>query len=184
MELDPGEIELIIDPRQAFGTGHHATTQMLIEWLEDLIEGGERVLDVGTGSGILAMVALRLGAASAVAIDSDPTAIDCAREYAAMNGFGPRLALHTAALETVGGVHAQPVDLVLANLDRRTLVESGRSLRPHLRQGTRILLSGVLVEDLVEIASMVGSMGGTVSRVSRREGWLALDARVGVAREG
>src|SRR5262249_36216444 len=57
-----GEIELVIDPKRAFGSGHHATTQLLIEFLEDGIRGGERVLDVGTGSGILAMTALRLGA--------------------------------------------------------------------------------------------------------------------------
>src|SRR6185436_6751191 len=66
--LDPGQIELILDPKQAFGTGHHATTRLLLEWLEDLIRGGERLLDVGTGSGILAMAALRLGATSALAI--------------------------------------------------------------------------------------------------------------------
>src|SRR4029453_18685230 len=87
--LEAGRIEIVLDPKQAFGTGHHATTSLLLEWLEEDIRGGEWVLDVGTGSGLLAMVALRLGAARAVGVDHDPEAIDCAREYAAANGFGP-----------------------------------------------------------------------------------------------
>src|SRR6185295_16317831 len=77
--LQDHDIEIVLDPRQAFGTGHHATTRMLLEWLEDLIGGGESVLDVGTGSGILSMVALRLGASSALGVECDPVAVDCAR---------------------------------------------------------------------------------------------------------
>ena len=86
--LKAGDVELVLDPKQAFGTGHHATTQLLLEWLEAHIHGGESVLDVGTGSGILAMVALRLGAASAWGIDHDPVAVECAHGYAIENGFG------------------------------------------------------------------------------------------------
>ena len=71
-------IELVIDPKRAFGTGYHATTQLVVEWLEAHIRGGERVLDVGTGSAILAMTAIRLGAASALGIDNDPVAVECA----------------------------------------------------------------------------------------------------------
>src|SRR5690349_4454880 len=66
--VGPEDVVLVLDPKQAFGTGHHATTQLLLEWLQDHVRGGERVLDVGTGSGILAMAALRLGARSAVGI--------------------------------------------------------------------------------------------------------------------
>ena len=183
VEVEPGTIELVIDPRQAFGTGHHATTQLLIELLEDRIGGGERVLDVGTGSGLLAMVALRLGAVSAVAIDQDPVAINCAREYAAINGFGPELALQTATLAGAGELQAGPFDLVLANLDRRTLLESGGVFISYLQQGARLLLSGVLEEDQVEIASMVKDGGGMVARVTEREGWVALDVVVPVSCE-
>ena len=119
MEPIEEQIEIVLDPKQAFGTGHHATTSLLLEWLEEDIRGGESVLDVGTGSGLLAMVALRLGASRAVGVDHDPEAIDCAREYAAANGFGPELALQcgtvTAGLTTY--------DVVLANLDRGTLLD-------------------------------------------------------------
>ncbi len=83
-EAPPDAVELVIDPRRAFGSGYHATTQLLAEWLEGEVRGGEHVLDVGTGSGILAMVSLRLGAACALGIDNDPVAIECARDYAAV----------------------------------------------------------------------------------------------------
>jgi ribosomal protein L11 methyltransferase len=95
-------IELVLDPKRAFGTGYHETTQLVIEWLEDHIEGGERILDIGTGSGILSMVAIRLGAASALGIDTDTVALDCARQYATENGFGKELVFRVASFEILG----------------------------------------------------------------------------------
>ena len=173
--VEPGGIELILDPKQAFGTGHHATTRLLLEWLEELIRGGERVLDVGTGSGILAMAAVRLGAASAIGIDNDPVAIDCARGYADLNGFGPELELRTATLSELSGEESRHVTLVLANLDRRTLLDSVRLLAPYLERGARLLLSGLLTEDRAEIASAFATVGGSVQASREAEGWLALE---------
>ncbi|MGC4054396.1 MAG: 50S ribosomal protein L11 methyltransferase [Paludibaculum sp.] len=89
--MNAGEVELIIDPKQAFGTGHHATTQLLIEWLQQVVRPDDRVLDVGTGSGNpCGMVALRVGATEALGLDFDAVAVDCAREYAQVNGFDGR----------------------------------------------------------------------------------------------
>jgi ribosomal protein L11 methyltransferase len=99
--LQAQDIEIVLDPKQAFGTGHHATTRMLLEWLEDLVHGGESVLDVGAGSGILAMAALRLVAASALGVECDPVAVDCARDYATENGFGDGLEFRCGMLEEV-----------------------------------------------------------------------------------
>ncbi len=174
--LNPGEIELIIDPKQAFGTGHHATTQLLIEWLQQIVKPGDRVLDVGTGSGVLAMVALRLGAAAAVGVDFDAVAIDCAREYAQVNGFDGRLTL------AVGPAQAQqPHDtfeptLVLANLDRQTLLAAAESLCAYASGGARLLLSGLLVEQRAEIESAYAARGVYVKAFRERDGWLALEA--------
>lgn len=172
VELATGDIELVLDPKQAFGTGHHATTALLLGWLEERIRGGESVLDVGTGSGILAMAALRLGAKSALGIDHDPVAIACAREYAAVNRFGPELNLLVATLEDVGSA---PADLVLANLDRATLLGSARHFEPWLRRGARVLVSGILPEDRPDLASAFAEAGGVIIASAEREGWLALE---------
>jgi ribosomal protein L11 methyltransferase len=171
--LRPGDIELILDPKQAFGTGHHATTYLLIQWLEEIVLGGERVLDVGTGSGILAMVALRLGAQSALGIDCDPVAIDCAKEYAEINGFGPELELSTGFLEDCGLLR---FDVILANLDRRMLLESAgmliRLLNPRSTFST-LLVSGLMPEDRDAISAAFASEGSLLD-CRERQGWLAL----------
>lgn len=182
--LQPGEIELLLDPKQAFGTGHHATTRLLIEWLEDLIHGGERVLDLGTGSGILAMVALRLGAASALGIDCDPVAIDCASGYAEANGFGSELDLRVATLQDLPQTRDRPFDLILANLDRKTLLDSMEWFRSSLQRGARLLLSGILAEDRADIAVAFDRIGGVVRAQREREGWLALEVVVPESCEG
>lgn len=181
VEVASDDVELVLDPKQAFGTGHHATTALLLEWLQAVIRGGEAVLDVGTGSGILAMAALRLGARSALGIDHDPVAIEYAREYAAVNKFGPELDLKVATLETIGKV---PADLVLANLDRKTLLASARSLAPILKQGGRLLVSGILPEDRADIAAAFADTGASVAGSRERNGWLALELMIAESCEG
>jgi ribosomal protein L11 methyltransferase len=169
------DIELIIDQKQAFGTGHHATTQLLLESLEDVIRGGERVLDIGTGSGILAMAALRLGAARAVGIDHDPVAIVCALESAQANQFSDELELRTATLVELNQQERHQCNLVLANLDRRTILDSLRELSLLLQGGARLLLSGLLVEDRAEIADAFGGIGAVVHASRERDSWVALE---------
>jgi ribosomal protein L11 methyltransferase len=169
--VSPGDVEIILDPKQAFGTGHHATTQLLLEWLEGHIHGGERVLDVGTGSGILAMVALKLGAGAAWGIDHDPVAIECAHGYAVENGFGAELTLDTSALMTVP---AEDFDLVLANLDRRTLLQLRDSLARCLHKSGRLIVSGVLSGDRTDIVEAFTRGGGTLAEEHARDGWLSL----------
>ena len=119
VNISPDAIEIILDPKQAFGTGHHATTHLLLEWLEEVIRGKERVLDVGTGSGILAMVAMKLGATFALGIDHDSIAIDCAKAYAESNNFDENLEFKVQDLKIWA---TKPFDIILANLDRRTLL--------------------------------------------------------------
>ncbi|MBH0200240.1 MAG: 50S ribosomal protein L11 methyltransferase [Nitrospira sp.] len=169
--LSAGQFEIILDPKQAFGTGHHATTRMLLEWLEDIVQGGESVLDVGTGSGILAMAALRLGAGQAVGLDHDPVAIECAQGYAVLNRFGAELSLHCSELDGLPG--PQWFDLVLANLDRQSLCRLASQLAG--RTGTRLLVSGLLVDQREEVAAALASAGLYPGRQRESEGWLAVE---------
>jgi ribosomal protein L11 methyltransferase len=163
-----GQIEIILDPKRAFGTGHHATTRMLLEWLEEVIHGGESVLDVGTGSGILAMAAVRLGAARAVGMDHDADAVECAREYAAVNGFGPELALQCGTL-----TEERLYDCVLANLDRQTLLQLAAPLAAST--GRILLTSGVLTDQRQEIADAFARLDLYEKRVREQDGWLAIE---------
>lgn len=173
--LRPSEIEIVLDPKQAFGTGHHATTRMLLEWLQDDIRGGETVLDVGTGSGILAMAALRLGAARALGVECDSVAIECAREYAENNGFGQNLELVCGTLEDVTRSGRPQIDLVLANLDRQTLLQLAEELAIYGCAGARVLLSGLLVDQQAEIVERFSRLGLALSRRREQDGWVALE---------
>lgn len=174
--LNPDEIELIIDPKQAFGTGHHATTQLLIEWLQQVVTPSDRVLDVGTGSGVLAMVALRLGAAEALGVDFDAVAIECARDYAQVNGFDGRLTLAVGEAQAQTAQDQFAPTLVLANLDRQTLLIAADRLCGYASGGARLLLSGLLVEQRAEIEAAYAAHGVYVKAARERDGWIALEA--------
>jgi ribosomal protein L11 methyltransferase len=165
-------IELVIDPKRAFGSGYHVTTQLLIEMLEERVLSSQRMLDIGTGSGVLAMVALRLGAAAAVGIDIDPIAIDCARENAVLNGFGNELQLLTGALDELG---PECFELIVANLDRNTFLKIGRLLGRHMKAGGIALLSGLQPEDLQDVALVLAESGGNVRKRNKRDEWIAVE---------
>lgn len=167
-------IELVIDPKRAFGTGYHATTQLVIEWLESHLHGGEQILDIGTGSGILSMAAIRLGAASALAIDNDPVAIECAREYSHVNGFGPELRLEVASFKDI---EPQEYDVVVANLDIRTMPLLCPRLPTLLKPCGAACLSGLQLQDFAEIAESLAKAGIEIVERTSRDDWLALSIR-------
>lgn len=167
-------IELVLDPRRAFGTGYHATTRMVIEWLEENIQGGEAVLDIGTGSGILSMVALRLNAASALAVDIDAAALECAREYAEVNGFGPELEFRAASFEDLASAG---YDTILANLDGRALPSLCRHMSRLMKPGGIACFSGLQHQDYEEIAGALSRAGIRIAAHRQRDDWLALELK-------
>ena len=171
--IPQGGIELILDPKQAFGTGHHATTQLLIEWLDELIEGGEEILDVGTGSGILAMVALRCGARSALGIEPDLVALECAERYAKENGFSNELVLQRSSLDEL--CTDRVFNVILANLDKRTILSSCHAFTKFsASSGSVLLLSGILSSDRLEIRDALAKAGWSTATERARDGWIAM----------
>jgi ribosomal protein L11 methyltransferase len=167
-------IELVIDPKRAFGTGHHETTRLVAEWLESHISGNERVLDIGTGTGILAMVALRLGANSALGLDSDPVALECARELAEANGFGAELDLRLGSFEDLG---EDGFDVVVANLDIKTLPRLSAALPKLLKGCGSACLSGLMRQDYDVVEEALSKAGMRISARMQRAEWLALEVK-------
>ncbi|TKB60402.1 MAG: 50S ribosomal protein L11 methyltransferase [Nitrospira sp.] len=172
--LGPQDIEIVLDPKQAFGTGHHATTRMLLEWLQTDIRGGEHILDVGAGSAILAMAAVKLGAASAIGVEIDSVAVDCAKEYVELNGLADRIEVLCGTLADLPQGRRTTADLVLANLDRQTVLNLADDLACSALGGVSILVSGILVEQQTEIMDRLSSLGLACLERREDEGWVAM----------
>jgi len=171
---------LWMDPGRAFGTGLHSTTRLVAQALQkraDVLRGA-RVFDVGTGSGVLALVALLLGASSAVAVDNDPEVLDVALENAERNGLGPQLEVSATPLADVTGTF--PV--VVANIRATTLVEMTTDLRNRLTSDGVLILSGILASEEREVIEAFTADGFVVEEVTHRgEGedhWVAIAVRL------
>lgn len=139
---------LEIDPEMAFGTGTHATTRLTLMRLEESIAGGESVLDVGTGTGILAIAAIKLGAAYCIALDVDPIAVETAQRNAYKNDVADHIAFYTG---TVDALLPRCFDRIVANIQRSVLLPMLVELENRLSCGGQLILSGLLVEEENEI---------------------------------
>jgi len=164
---DPNAINLVLDPGLAFGTGSHPSTRLCLQWLEQAIHGGERVLDYGCGSGILAIAALRLGAGAALGVDVDPLALVAAQANARRNRSGARF----VNTETAPDFKA---DLVVANILANPLILLAPLLAGYAGAGARIALSGILQAQADEV--MAAYAPWFTMRVSGRDGdWVLLE---------
>lgn len=163
---DPEAISLILDPGMAFGTGSHPTTRLCLEWLEREVKGGERVLDYGCGSGILAIAAGKLGAASVSGVDIDPQAVEAARSNAERNQV---VAFFADSAEPVAGEY----DLVVANILSNPLRVLAPAICAHVRSGGRLALSGILREQAEEIIGIY-SQWLPMQVADVREDWVCL----------
>ena len=165
--LAADQVELVIDPGQAFGTGSHASTSLALESVvaaSSELGPSTRVLDIGTGTGILALAALRLGAGSAVGFDLDPLAAPEACRWAARNGLADRFCAFTGGIESLREVR---FDWVLANLLRRELLPIAAALASRVSSSGRVVLSGLLASDCGEVEATLGPLGFT-KRFERR----------------
>jgi ribosomal protein L11 methyltransferase len=173
---------LVVDPGQAFGTGGHASTRLALGWIDALPDAalrGARVLDAGTGSGVLALAALQLGAESAVGFDLDPVAVREARSNAAANGLSHRARFFTGPVAALAAPPAPRFDLVLANLLRSEVLPILPDLARRLRPGGHAVLSGLLVSELAEMTAALAREGLRVAGTREEhdaagDSWLGL----------
>jgi ribosomal protein L11 methyltransferase len=169
--LGPGEVAITLDPGMAFGTGLHPTTRGCLHLLQGVSPMPANVLDVGCGSGILALAALRLGAERAVGLDTDPLAVTATGENAARNGLGDRV---TAV---AGSLPASPEarhPLVLANLVAAVLIELAPRLAAHLAPGGVLLASGIIEPRAAEVINAMRAVGLTVTDRRDDGEWVSL----------
>ncbi len=166
---DAAALRVVLDPGMAFGTGEHPTTALCLEWLAREGEvAGIEVLDYGSGSGILALAALRLGARRAYAVDCDETALAVTRENAAKNDLGSRLI--TATPEAFGVAR---VDVILANLLLKPLLELAPRFADLLGPGGRLVMSGILAEQVPPCVAAYGKWFGVAPAILSGE-WALL----------
>ncbi len=149
--VPPGTIEIIIDPKMSFGTGHHETTRLTIELLEHRLKAGMSVLDVGTGTGILAIVAAKLGASRVCGIDIDPDAYQSSIENAVQNNVQDIVSLYLGKINEIPELHRQSFNIVVANIDRSNILNMLDLLQRKLKAGGMLILSGILESDLGEV---------------------------------
>jgi ribosomal protein L11 methyltransferase len=172
----PDDFVIAMDPGMAFGTGLHPTTRLCLAGLEPLADdgtlAGARVLDVGCGSGILAIAAVRLGAATAFGVDTDPIAIEATLANARRNGLVRRLRAREGSLPADGG----PFDVVLANLIAGVLVPIAPLLRAAVREGGTLLASGIFIDREAEVVAAFRAAGLVVTARAAEGDWVALEA--------
>ena len=173
VEEDADDLVVRLEPGMAFGSGDHGSTRGMLRLLEDRLRPGDRVLDAGTGSGILAIAAVRLGAERVIGVDADAEVLPVARENLERNGVADRVRLAQATVDTSFLALLAPVryDLVAANLTARTLRPLLRPLVDRLARGGALLVGGILEEEAPGFRSAARAAGWEVAADDRDGGW-------------
>jgi ribosomal protein L11 methyltransferase len=166
---------LTIDPKMSFGTAHHATTQLMLQLMAEVVPAGHwtdgRVLDVGTGTGILAVAAARLGAASVTGVDVEARAIDNASENATVNDVADRLSLHHGSIEAAPD--GATYDVLLGNIHRKVLLDMMPQIADRLRPGGMAMLSGLFPSHQEEMTAAAAEHGLAWVDGATANGWWA-----------
>lgn len=161
--------EIIINPKMSFGTGHHSTTQLVMMGMQQIDFGGKRVLDFGTGTGILAILASMLGASEVLAIDNDNWSYENAQENVDRNDQSS-INVQLAVLDAV----SDSFDIILANINRHILLEYMHKMRTLLKPTGQILMSGLLEADADIIINAALGVGFSDPKISTRSGWIVI----------
>ena len=167
-EYDTNRVKLILDPGLAFGTGGHETTSLCLETLDEKITGDERVLDIGTGSGILAIAALKLGAASAEGVDIDPVAVRTAGENAALNGVADKL---TVLVGDLSDKASGQYDVVVANIVANAIISLSPAVPALMKPHGYFIASGIIDTRKDEVVAALNAAGLKVQAIREKRGW-------------
>lgn len=170
-ELGPGQLGIRLDPGQAFGTGHHETTRLCLMALDELVAEGASVLDIGTGSGVLAIAAVLLGASAVRAFDIDPIAAEVAVANCETNGVSAAV---TISAGTVGVSHEGRYDLVVANISTDANIRLGPTFAAVLHPGGHAVLSGILSDDAERVKDALRAHGLSFVEMREERDWCLL----------
>ncbi|HSM34845.1 MAG TPA: 50S ribosomal protein L11 methyltransferase [Longimicrobiales bacterium] len=167
----PGDLTIAIEPGMAFGTGEHATTRGALRHLESAVRPGSHVLDAGTGSGVLAIAAARLGARLVTAVDLDPTAVDVTRANASANGVDG--VVRAAVRDVDGGFLAEagPFDVIVANILSGVLAPLLPALRTGLSPAGALIVAGILEEEAADFLTAADAAGLAAASEDLEDGW-------------
>jgi len=172
----PGEIIIRLDPGMAFGTGLHPTTQMCLAALEELVRPQTQVLDLGTGSGILAIAAAKLGAVCVLAVDNDPVAVETAQGNVATNDVQETINLMCGSLADV----SESYDLVVVNILAKVIVEMAQQgLAKRVRSGGKLIAAGILADQEPKVVAALQREGLTLVEQHQTKDWVCLVAERG-----
>jgi len=165
----PGETVVSLDPGMAFGTGQHPTTRMCIQGLQDRMKPGDYVLDLGSGSGILAIVAIALGAKSVLATDTEEQAVQASAENAALNNMQDSIAVRPGSMEAVG--NDGPFDLILANINAAAVSSLAAAMASEMKPGAWLFAGGVINEREAMARAALEAAGLRIERVMSEGDW-------------
>jgi ribosomal protein L11 methyltransferase len=165
------EIVLTVDPKMSFGTGEHQSTKLVLQLLEKYVSKGIKVLDVGSGTGILSIAAVKLGAVKAVAVDFDEICLDNCKENCDVNDVNDAVQVITGEIDDV---NENDFDLILANIHKNVLLEIAEKIKARLKPKGKVILAGLLSSDQKEIEVKYHSLGFGTEQIAQMDEWMAV----------
>ncbi len=171
----PNQIIITIDPKMSFGTGEHATTKLALRFIEKYLKGNEKVLDVGSGSGVLAISSVMLGASSALGIDNDEWCLLNGNENVKANNLEGKVEIRLVEIQQI---EEKDFDLVVANINKHILLEIGRFIRQKIKETGILILSGLLTIDENDIVKSYSEVGFESIDRSETDEWIAIAFKI------
>lgn len=165
------EIVITIDPKMSFGTGEHQTTKLMLELIEKYIQQGMKVLDIGSGTTILSIAAVKLGAEKAIAIDNDELCYENGIENCKLNGIGSKANVRRGEIKDV---EEKDFDLIFANIQKNVLIDIADEIKLRLKKNGLVFLSGLLSEDEKDLVDHYGKKGFSLVEKLQMDEWIAI----------